>query len=269
MQEARGKESLCGTRFCAVTNRSENVQKYLAFPIRCKSWDCPTCRKIKAQQYHKRAERLKTLSNLHLYTFTFFHSLPPDECWADYNASWNRFKTTISRRYGKFNYVRVLESHKKSPYPHIHVIADINIPPHVMGPLAVKSGFGYQMDSKPIDSEGALLYILKYLQKEWTNEEGRALRKKYRCRIITFSTGLMSPLMRGESWNLLLAGTDLETCIDHIRTDYSWCTRELPEIQKEIIRDDLFCVNIVWREIPPRFYELDDTYYHPDDWSPK
>ena len=51
MEQTLIRESLCEKTFCAVTHQEGEVHKYLAFPMRCKSWDCPKCRKIGQGSY--------------------------------------------------------------------------------------------------------------------------------------------------------------------------------------------------------------------------
>jgi hypothetical protein len=103
--------------------------------------------------------------SLWMYTFTYYHSKPPLEVWSEYSAAWNRFRTAAAKRYGRFAYARVLEHHHKSPYPHLHIIADKEFGAVWLAAELKSAGFGYQAKCKPITSEGAITYVTKYLTK--------------------------------------------------------------------------------------------------------
>jgi hypothetical protein len=238
--------SLCEKYYCAVHHRTGNVSKYLAFPMRCKTWDCPVCRPIKALNYKERMKKLKCLQNLNFYTLTFFHSAPPAEVWENASKCWNRLRTNLRNRFGPFNYVRILETHKNSPYPHFHFVADYRFPPTALGTAAVAAGFGYQIDSQAIDSDRALDYVLKYLTKEWPRDDSKEYRKQYKCRIISFSRGLLSPSRRVTNWELLCYNSSLGACLDHINVDYTWRTDEKPLSICESGDDLHHEVHIVW-----------------------
>jgi hypothetical protein len=267
----KGREELCKKFFCGVFSNESEVTRYLAFPLRCKSWDCPECRSAKAEEYRKRMLRIDDGRRLWMYTLTYFHSCGAEDAWKNYNAAWNRLRTHARKKYGSFDYIRVLESHTNSPYPHLHIIADIELKPSWFGPAAVAAGFGYQLDSHEISGEGALNYIRKYLTKEWTNEQSWALRKKYRCRIISFSRGLLSPLPQKHGWSQLIVGTNFDTCLEHIRNDYEWTTGKKGLVSYEDIREDFAEITIVWHDRPePPLFPTDFTdKWHPDDWVPK
>lgn len=263
------REDLCGKYYCAVRSKASEVQRYLAFPIRCGSWDCPPCRRYKANSYQKRMKLLYDGRGLWFYTLTYYHNLTPGEAWSTYNRAWNRLRTNAAKKYGSFNYVRVLESHNSSPYPHLHVIADLRIPVGDFGKIATAAGFGYQIKEAKISTENAMNYIAKYLTKEWRNEESWALRKNYRCRIISFSRGLLSPKVRSGQWDALLVGTDLARCVDHIRTDYQWDTNRHAAVVSETETDTFYDVSIIWTDREPNALIRKDDDWQPDDWVPK
>jgi hypothetical protein len=229
------KEKFCGHFYMSVYQDNGNTRRYAAFPLRCKSWDCPECRKVKARQYKARIKGFFEKPKLFFYTLTYYHNVTPEIAWSTYNESWNRLRTNLRKQYGAFEYIRVLESHKTSPYPHLHIICDKWFPPSKFGLAVVAAGFGYQIDAKPITSEGAGQYISKYLTKEWSNEKAWNLRKKYRCRIISFSSGLLSRKTRGGVWSLVTRGCCLDECIESIRCDYLWRTDTDAKVTHEAI----------------------------------
>jgi hypothetical protein len=193
--------------------------------------------------------RLKEMPFLYFYTFTFDSRETLEQCWADYNASWNRFRTAARKKYGAFNYVRVLEPQPGRNYPHIHVITDMWFQPSWMGPEAVSAGFGYQMDGKRIEGPEALSYVAKYLTKEWPTTESIQFRKANRCRIISFSRGLLSPALRSDGWKLLLRAADFDVCLDHILVDYTWRTDVTPKIEYEQMRENGYEIHVVFESI--------------------
>ena len=263
------REDLCRKFFCSVKQDTAGTSRYIAFPMRCRSWDCPDCRKTKASEYRERMKTFMDGRGLWLYTLTYFHSMSPAQAWATYNEAWNRLRTNLKKRYGTFNFVRILESHNNSPYPHLHVIADVNIKPTDLGPAAIAAGFGYQLNSQKLTTDRARGYVTKYLTKEWTNEEGWNLRKTYRCRLISFSRGLLSPGRRSGEWQQLIMGTDFETCLDHIRLDYEWDTGRNGHVHYSKIDEDFAEVTILWENAEPGTFARTDFTWHPDDWIPK
>jgi hypothetical protein len=263
------RTNTCMCFFCAVKTRAADVQRYLAFPLKCKSWDCPGCRREKAKNYRRRIGLMWDGRGLFFLTLTYFHSLTPDEAWQNYNVAWNRLRTYLMKRYGRFEYVRILESHNDSPYPHLHIIVDKLFPAAEFGRLAIQAGFGYQIRSKKIDSLDAREYLTKYLTKQWRNSEGWALRKAHRCRIISFSRGIMVPEVAGEKWVSLIAGTDFETCLEHIRTDVTWRTDATGYVVDEHTSAGAYEVTIVWEDRPPHDRVGRPDLWQPDDWVPR
>lgn len=244
------------------------VQRYIAAPMRCNTWDCATCRKIKAEGYRSRMKLLWTRPKLFFLTLTYFHSEGPAKTWATYNEAWNRLRTNLTKQFGSFNYVRILESHKNAPYPHLHLITDKRFPTNVLGPAAVKAGFGYQIKQKPISTDGAILYLTKYLTKEWSNEEGWHLRKVYRCRIISFSRGLLSPKQDRGDWDSLLVGGGFKECLERIANDIEWNVNCIPHVNSEVSRDDFYEVAIAWADRDPTMLVRPADDWEPDGWIP-
>lgn len=254
----------CGKIFCAVSQNNLDATRYLAFPMRCKTWDCPTCRKIKAEDYRARMGSINDGRKLWMYTLTYFHNVDAEYCWQQASHCWNRLRTHARKKYGHFDYIRVLESHTNSPYPHLHIIADVDLKPTWLGKAAVAAGFGYQIKCTPITSDGAFHYIKKYLTKEWQNEQAWYYRKKYRCRLISFSRGLLSPKQRGESWDRLIVGSDFAACLDHIFTDFTWSTQKKAELTYSDIREDYAEMTVIWTDREPTLAPPGDGGWAPE-----
>ena len=263
------REDLCEKYYASIKQEVTEATRYIVFPMRCKSWDCPTCRKVKAKDYKARLNVLNDGRRLWFLTLTYFHSTSPEESWKNYNVAWNRFRTHLVKRIGSVNYVRILESHKNTPYPHLHIILDKNIRPTLLGRMAVAAGFGYQIKNKPITTEGAFHYVTKYLTKEWTNEEAWKHRKTYRCRIISCSRGLLSPVKNSSGWEIIVRGGDRADCIESVECDYRWRTDRHPSVS--YAKDDhvVFEVTINWSTNKDQNGIFNTDNWEPDDWVPK
>jgi len=243
----------CGKYFIALSKRASGVARYMAFPLRCHSWDCPRCRAKKASDYRDRMLRVEAAEQLYMITLTYYHDITPDQAWMTYNAAWNRLRTALKKKFGPFNYVRVLESHKESPYPHLHVICDKSFEPRVFGPLAVGAGFGYQLKISPITGDGAIGYVTKYLTKEWKNVESWELRRKYHCRLISFSSGLLSPARQSAGWRRLFIGTDLQSCVNCINGAREFCGEMDCTTSWDVAEEEFYEITVVFNSGCPEF----------------
>jgi hypothetical protein len=223
MSDSTSKSSPnCGVHYATAWRCHNGVTQYIAFRMRCKSWDCPTCRRVKSRFYKRVIRDLFEGQQLYFYTLTYYHSSSPREAWKTYNRAWNRFRTTVTQRYGEMRYVRVLECHKQTNYPHLHVITDKYIPPAEYGKLAVSSGFGWSNNWARIDNKAAAGYVSKYLTKEWPRSDSSTLRREFSLRIITGSAGLFRKPPKFNPWKLLKRNTNFADCIDCIRFEVDY-----------------------------------------------
>lgn len=212
----------CERYFLGIKTINDNVVRYKGFPVRCNSWDCPTCARIKADQYRERMQPLFESHSLYFYTFTFRHNAAPVDVWGAVSKCWNRLRTAAVKQHGSFSYARVLEHHHASPYPHLHVIADINLPPTWLGPELIRAGFGYQCVCKPVTSKGAAIYVSKYLTKPWTDEACKNIRKNLKLRLISFGGTACTPIPHGSVWRVIGRSTICNKIIDTILIDLEW-----------------------------------------------
>ena len=212
----------CERFFLGIKSIEGTAVRYKGFPVRCNSWNCRTCARIKADKYRERMRPLFENGTLFFYTFTFYHGRPPMDVWADVSKAWNRLRTAAAKKYGSFSYARVLEHHHHSPYPHLHVIADIEFKPTWLGPELKRAGFGYQSICKPVTSEGAATYVTKYLTKPWTDEACKNIRKNLKLRIISFGGDACTPLPHGSVWTVIGRATICNKLIDKILLDLEW-----------------------------------------------
>jgi len=183
------EKGICGSGVARIYQANENNIKVLAVKLRCGRWDCPSCAAHKARLIQERLKKFLAANKCWMYTFTFYQDKPPEQKWREMPKIWNLFRTRVTQKYGKFSYIRVVESHKKTPYPHLHVVANVDIPESEFGELAVECGFGYQLKKRECD-EKAPYYVTKYLTKEWDNKDSIFLRNKCKIRVVSWSRDL-------------------------------------------------------------------------------
>lgn len=232
--------------------------------MRCNSWDCPECRRIKALKYRDRMKSLSRFDSVYMLTLTYYHSRPPLEVWQEIGATWNRFRTAVSKKYGKFSYIRVVEPHNNSPYPHLHVIMTVKVPDAELGMMATNAGFGYQINQQKIHGKGALDYVSKYLRKTWTGPQTQALRRETRTRIVSFSRDLVCSLPAAGEWDCITAALGLDTCIDCIRNSIEWRGDATPDVTFESKGEYAYELTLIWREkFRPMLNDPSDDYRGP------
>ena len=264
------REDLCGHFFSPIKRSRGQYTEYAIVPVRCGSWECPTCRRIKSEQYRDRIKALFDGRKLWFVTLTYYHDRSPDDAWRTYNAAWNRLRTNLSKRYGKFSFVRVLESHKSSPYPHLHCIIDRDVPPTVFGPACKAAGFGYQIEIKPVTTSYARYYVTKYLQKEWTNETSLAIIRKRHCRRISFSRDIFKREGRTAGWTALSQPCPRDVADGIVETDIEWTTTGKLIPHRIVERDDFCWMSFEYEPLPDGYYRKDDDdAWCPDDWVPR
>ena len=190
----------CGSRYIVVRRDTTNFREYRSFPLRCKSWSCPECAARKSLKYGKRIEWAFKNQQLYFYTFTFFHDVAPVEGWRRAQSAWNKLNISINKKYGRFPYVKILESHTQSCFPHYHVLSSKLLGAEWLGREAIAAGFGYQIRLQRVNSSGVNGYMRKYLGKSWPNEEASVIRRNLRLRVVTFSRGLATIPSAGAPW---------------------------------------------------------------------
>jgi hypothetical protein len=218
----RFKLTGCESSFLAIKQKTLGRVEYRVFPLKCNTWDCPVCAKIKAKKYRERMSGLFDGRRLWMYTFTYYHSRPALDVWREYSIAWNRFRTAAAKRYGRFSYARILEHHHKSPYPHLHILADKEFGAVWLAMELKTAGFGYQAVCKPITSEGAISYVTKYLSKAWTSEDCRRIRKSLGLRIISFGGDACGRRMAPSDWEVITRNCEHCETIDKCDIDRDW-----------------------------------------------
>lgn len=140
---------------------------------------------------------------MYFSTFTFFHSGSVLDRWKNIGKCWNRLRTYITKYYGPFSYLRIIEPHKKGGWPHVHVISTSPLINKKIKKLLTKWGFGWNCDEKMATAEQVGMYISKYLTKEWPSldaEENRVLSK---CRIVSVSKDMPAIFKKESTWTMV------------------------------------------------------------------
>jgi hypothetical protein len=157
-----------------------------------------------------------------MYTFTYYHNKPPLDVWRDYSRAWNRFRTAATKKYGGINYARILEHHHASPYPHLHVIADVDFGDVWFAAELASSGFGYQAVKRKITSPEAVTYVTKYLTKPWSDEACVKIRKILHLRVVSFGGNDCVRKRAQSSWNFISRDCDRCQITDKCDIDRDW-----------------------------------------------
>jgi hypothetical protein len=202
----------CGTSYASLWCLEDGCTRYMIMPMHCGSWDCPVCRRRKTRLYRSLIDSVFADRQCYFWTMTYYHDHDEEFAWRNYNAAWNHLATLIRQRYGAFAFVRVLECHKTSNYPHLHVITDKYVPSDEFGRLATLAGFGWQLSWKRLDNTTAAAYVSKYLAKPWPREDSIGYRRTLRLRVVTMSRGLVRRPVKPKKWFPLVRYGNVAEC---------------------------------------------------------
>ena len=227
----------CETAFLGIKQKNLGVISYRLFPLRCHSWDCEVCARVKAKLYKERMAPLFDGRPLWMYTFTYYHNRPALEVWRDYSRAWNRLRTAATKKYGGINYARILEHHHNSPYPHLHIIADVRLGDVWLACELISAGFGYQATVVPVTSPEAITYVTKYLTKPWTDDACKKIRKILHLRIVSFGGPNCCRKRPQSSWDFVARDCDRCQIVDKCDIDRDWTYGRQIKILSECVYD--------------------------------
>jgi hypothetical protein len=115
----------------------EGKQSRLLIRLGCKQWQCPVCYKRNRDLWrHHLMKRISALGGKwSFWTITmppWIHKLNTEEKRAKFSLmrireNWDKFIKMMKRKFGKFEYIRVFETHE-SGVLHIHFLASFHIP---------------------------------------------------------------------------------------------------------------------------------------------
>lgn len=212
----------CGKTWALAKRNLAGVSQYMVFPLHCHNWRCKFCAKQKAARVATAIERIFSGEQLYMLTLTWFHDRPPEQVWPEVGECWNRIRTAISKRYGAFRFVRVLETHKASAYPHLHVILTAAVEKKWIAREAEAAGLGFICDVRPCDSMYAGYYVRKYLSKPWPREDSWAYRALAGCRLWSASRGLVPKEVKEAGWSLILTKSSYDGAVAEAREHITW-----------------------------------------------
>lgn len=219
-------EHKCGVSFVTLRKRVENTEVLRSIPLRCKSWSCPHCAVKKANKYAKIMDVLFRKKQLYFYTFTFRHDGTPLEVWGSAGAAWNRLNTAIHRRYKTHAYIRILESHVESPYPHYHICSTRLYSAVWLGKELRKAGFGWNAEIKRVNSSGLGFYLRKYLVKSWPRADAAEIRKDLGLRVFNTSRGLFPHSVPVHEWSFIGTSNCRAAAVEICFTSSQWCSTD-------------------------------------------
>lgn len=99
-------------------------------------------------------------SHVYLWTFTTVREETP-EAMAE---MWDHLLKRLRRKFGCFDYFRVLEPHKSGTRFHYHVLVNVFLDVRTVRDIAEPLGWG-RMNVKLVRDKGAAGYLAKYLSK--------------------------------------------------------------------------------------------------------
>ncbi len=193
----------CCQKYLYIKKQENSLTTFAFVPARCKSWSCPECRKIKANTVRNYIVDNFTDENLYMLTLTYFHTNDVLACWETQGKKWNKMRTYIAKKYGRFDYLRVVEPHKKGGWPHMHVLIKGCVIDKKIVKMVTKWGFGWNMECQRISTKDASEYISKYLTKEWPNAKADVLRQASKTRIVSVSRGMPAIFRAETEWEVV------------------------------------------------------------------
>ncbi len=141
-----------------------------AWRVPCKSWNCPRCAKKKTKEIAHKAKLNFDSNHLRFLTLTIkpMKSLP--SALIRVNHSWNRLRLSITRKFGKVKYFKVIEAQHSTNMPHFHILIDKFIPSAWLNQAVTRAGFGRIYKIKRVTNDKVFNYVTKYLGKGITND---------------------------------------------------------------------------------------------------
>jgi len=195
--------AVCGSRSLILKSEGDGGTSAAFLRLRCHSWLCPHCRPRKARRFSRAVESFFSGRRVRLLTITVDRSASLWESWKSISGRWNHLRTIMTREFGKFSFVRVVEPQPKSGYPHFHILVDCFVPAVSFSALLRQSGFGKIWDVRLIHSREAFFYVRKYLSKPWPFGEALDASVEFRSRRISGSRGFSLANSSGVRWSVV------------------------------------------------------------------
>ena len=134
------------------------------YPLRCKRWSCAYCGRLKTRATMARVKAGMDLGPCRFATVTSPAGESAEESYAHFPARWKRFHMRLERRFGRIEYIAVVEPQKRGA-AHVHfVYRGPFIPQAWLSRAAAASGFGRIADIRKSHPK-LMSYLAKYLTK--------------------------------------------------------------------------------------------------------
>ena len=205
----------CGKRGILYSQITPTAFKVASARLYCHSWLCARCSGKKAR---KIAYNLKTSFENRpsfLLTLTTQGHTSMAESYKFIARAFNRLFTLVRQKYGRFNYFKVLEPQAKRGNAHYHIILDRYIDISWLRSHLVSTGFGTVCDVQLIRNDKIFSYVLKYLQKEWHNEQALFYSIFYSSRRYSCSRGLFAMRISSGKNHLLFYFSGSDVLVDN------------------------------------------------------
>lgn len=179
--------------------------KFFIFPLRCKSFFCEKCGKIKVKQYRK-----KILDNLgeetwrHLILTTINVPEKKEQTLAQLEHDWNKLRTLLTKKFGKFRYVKTIESGKFGML-HFHVMINKFIPQRfIMLSWKRYCGATNVSISRPRKHSDVAFYLSNYVSKSLLDFDFNSMMFENKKRRISFSNDFVFTKKEKDHYKLFL-----------------------------------------------------------------
>lgn len=163
---------------------SKTGEKAIVYQADCDDWECEECAKRKQNQWVARAiigckQITSNGTGLSFVTVTSHKSLKDFAATAAvFPHAWSLLYARMKRFQTKFDYLMVIELHKKGKRLHAHLLTDFTARQRWWKDNNAYSGLGYQAKVRTVENEGSAAgYVSKYLAKSL---EGAMFPPKFR-----------------------------------------------------------------------------------------
>jgi len=169
---SQGEESLSSK--CGLWSYLNTFDGTIA-RMHCKSWRCEDCRKNRANAVRDKFIELGRNYELSRFlTLTIDpkrvgkeDSLSRDTRQKYLKVAWNRFLTNMRKNFGSFQFLWVMEWHKKeNSFPHLHVMVSAYLPKKRIQRAWNSAGGGFLKINRAKDDTGLAEYCCKYMSKD-------------------------------------------------------------------------------------------------------
>ena len=193
----------CGKNYLYLKKKCLNQHLFAFVPSRCKSWSCPKCRPGKSRQVKNYIQENFKSENLYMLTLTFFHTGTALQAWENVGKCWNRMRTFITLNKGPFDYLRIVEPHKKGGWPHLHILIKGCVIDSTILDRVCDWGFGWNAHVVRMGGVVASNYLSHYLNKKWPDTDADVLRVSSKCRIVSVNRGMPAIFTKKSDWDVV------------------------------------------------------------------